>query len=390
MRPETLTSRVGAGLSTAVDAAEAGAQAAQAAAAGLGGGQADLVFVFLSPSHLDAVEAAVDAVRSEFAQSHLLGCVAEGVIAGTREVEEGPGVAVWAGSLPGAEIDCFHAVTYAVDGGLAVTGFPELGEPALVALLVDPFTFPAGPFLARLNTEYPGLPFVGGIASGGGQPGAQALVVDEGVRREGIVGAVVRGVPVTTIVSQGCAPIGREAVITKAEGNVVYELAGERALDRLRNVLVSLSGGERELAARGILAGLVIDENRAEYGAGDYLMRGLLGADEASGALALGEPVRVGQTLRFHVRDASSADVDLTNALERGLAGRRPVGALLFTCNGRGTNMFPTPDHDARVVGGAVGSDALAGFFCGGEIGPVGGQAFLHGFTATIAVFLES
>jgi small ligand-binding sensory domain FIST len=178
-------------------------------------------------------------------------------------------------------------------------------------------------------------------------------------------------------------------VITKAEENVVYELAGESALDRLRRELASLSSEERDLAMGGILAGIVIDENRAEYGPGDYLIRGLLGADEASGALMIGEPVRVGQTLRFHVRDASSADADLTDSLDLALAGERAVGALLFTCNGRGTRMFPHPDHDAQAVGVAVGSDAVAGFFCGGEIGPVGGQTFLHGFTATLAVFLE-
>jgi len=138
-----------------------------------------------------------------------------------------------------------------------------------------------------------------------------------------------------------------------------------------------------------VLAGLVIDENRSEYRRGDYLMRGLIGVDEDVGALALGEPVRVGQTLRFHVRDARSADEDLRENLEA-LDGDRAAGALLFTCNGRGTNMFPDRDHDARVVGEALGAeDALAGFFCAGEIGPVGGKPFLHGFTATLAVFLQ-
>ena len=133
----------------------------------------------------------------------------------------------------------------------------------------------------------------------------------------------------------------------------------------------------------------MIDENRPEYDTGDFLMRGLLGADEATGALAIGESVRVGQTLRFFAPDAESADADLQHALDGALRGRRPAGALLFTCNGRGLNMFDTPDHDAKAVAGALGSDALAGFFCGGEIGPVGGKAFLHGFTATLAVFLE-
>ena len=178
-------------------------------------------------------------------------------------------------------------------------------------------------------------------------------------------------------------------MITRCEGNVVYELAGEPALERLRGEIGALSSEERALAARGLLAGLVIDENRPEYDTSDFLMRGLLGADEATGALALGDTVRVGQTLRFFVRDAASADADLRQALADAPRHARPAGALLFTCNGRGTNMFPEPDHDARVVAEALGNQALAGFFCGGEIGPVGGKAFLHGFTATLAVFLE-
>jgi small ligand-binding sensory domain FIST len=179
-------------------------------------------------------------------------------------------------------------------------------------------------------------------------------------------------------------------VITQADGNVVYELAGRPALERLREDIAASSPEEQALAARGLLAGLVIDENRPTYERGDYLMRGLLGADEESGAIAIGEQVRVGQTLRFHVRDARSADEDLRDALERSVAGEQAAGALLFTCNGRGTNMFPEPGHDARVVSEALRTRALAGFFCGGEIGPVGGQSFLHGFTATMAVFLDA
>jgi small ligand-binding sensory domain FIST len=276
------------------------------------------------------------------------------------------------------------------EDGIAVAGFPELDDPGLVALLVDPFTFPAGAFLTSLNEAHERVPLVGGIAAGGGRPGAQALILDDAVHSEGAVGVVVSGPPVFTVVSQGCRPIGHEAVITRCEDNVLYELAGKPALERLRTEIATLSSEEQALAARGLLVGLVIDENRPEYDTGDFLMRGLLGADDASGALALGDTVRVGQTLRFFVRDAASADADLRRALGGPLRRARPAGALLFTCNGRGTNMFPEPDHDARVVTEMLQTDALAGFFCGGEIGPVGGKAFLHGFTATLAIFLEA
>jgi small ligand-binding sensory domain FIST len=214
------------------------------------------------------------------------------------------------------------------------------------------------------------------------------LIVDDEHHADGVVGATLSGIPIRTIVSQGCAPIGRDAVVTHAEGNIVLELAGQPALERLKADLASLPPERLQQAANGLLVGLVIDENRSEYGRGDYLVRALLGADEDSGAIAVGDEVRIGQTLRFHVRDAASADEDLRVSLAEGLAGERATGALLFTCNGRGSHMFAEPDHDARVVAEAVGSPSLAGFFCGGEIGPVGGRAFLHGFTATTAVFL--
>jgi small ligand-binding sensory domain FIST len=391
MRPETLTRRVGAGLSASTRAAEAAGEAAREARDALDGASVDLAFLFLSAEHLAGSEVALAAVERELEPGHLLGCVAEGIVARDRELETGPGAAVWAASLPEAEIETFHSVAFGTEDGVAVSGFPMLDGADLVTFLVDPFTFPAAGFLAKLNEEEDGVPLVGGLAAGAGEPDTQALFLDGAVLTEGAVGAVLRGVPVRTVVSQGCAPIGRDAVITSAEANVVFELAGEPALERLKADLATLTDDQQRLAAQGgVLAGLVIDENRSEYRRGDYLMRGLIGVDEEVGALALGEPVRVGQTLRFHVRDARSADEDLRANLEA-LDGDRAAGALLFTCNGRGTNMFPDRDHDARAVGQALGAeDALAGFFCAGEIGPVGGKPFLHGFTATLAVFLES
>jgi small ligand-binding sensory domain FIST len=390
MRPETLTRRVGAGLSASTRAAEAAGEAAREARDALDGASVDLAFLFLSAEHLAGSEEALAAVERELEPGHLLGCVAEGIVARDRELETGPGAAVWAASLPEAEIETFHSVAFGTEDGVVVSGFPMLDGADLVTFLVDPFTFPAAGFLAKLNEEEDGVPLVGGLAAGAGEPDTQALFLDGAVLTEGAVGAVLRGVPVRTVVSQGCAPIGRDAVITSAEANVVFELAGEPALERLKADLATLTDDQQRLAAQGgVLAGLVIDENRSEYRRGDYLMRGLIGVDEEVGALALGEPVRVGQTLRFHVRDARSADEDLRANLEA-LDGDRAAGALLFTCNGRGTNMFPDRDHDARAVGQALGAeDALAGFFCAGEIGPVGGKPFLHGFTATLAVFLQ-
>lgn len=373
--------RIGAGLSTSSSARDAAVEAAREAAVTLGGHEADLAFLFLSPAHLGRAAEVALALREELLPRRLAGCVAQGVLARRREVEEGPAVAVWAASLPGAAIEVAHA------GG--VDDLPELDDVSLAVLLADPFTFPVSQALDALNRRRAGIALVGGIAAGAGRPGTQALIVGEELYEGGAVLAVLSGVAVRTVVSQGCAPFGREAVITRAEGNVVYELAAEPALQRLREEIEALSPAERLLAARGVLAGLVIDENKAEYGRGDFLMRGIIGADEASGALAVGERVRTGQTLRFHYRDAASADEDLRAALRREVGEARAAGALVFTCNGRGTHMFAEPDHDARVVAGTLGCEALAGFFCGGEIGPVGGRAFLHGFTATLAVFID-
>ena len=390
MRPETLTRRVGAGLSLSTDAAEAAGEAAREARAALGGAPVDLAFLFLSGDHFGGSAEAVAAVEEELAPRHLLGCVAEGVVARDRELEDGPGAAVWAASLPDAQIETFHSVALSTDEGVAVTGFPTLDDADLVTLLVDPYTFPAAGFLTKLNEEEDAVQLVGGLAAGGGEPDTQALFVDGEIVYEGAVGAVLRGVPVRTVVSQGCEPVGRDSVITHAEDNVVFELAGEPALERLKGDVATLTPDqERSAAAGGVLAGLVIDENRADYGRGDYLMRGLIGVDEDTGALAIGEAVRIGQTLRFHVRDAASADADLRESLRSTLNGERAAGALLFTCNGRGTGMFDEPDHDARADAELLGDDAVAGFFCAGEIGPVGGKPFLHGFTATLAVFLE-
>jgi small ligand-binding sensory domain FIST len=275
--------RIGTGLSTAPAAEDAAAEAVSQVRGKIDGAEPELAYLFVSPAHLEDIEAAADVVRDELEPAHLLGCVAEGVVGGRRELESGPGLALWSGALPDAQVETFHLEAVPVDDGLAVAGVPEFDDPALVTMLVDPFTFPAGSFLKLLNEEHQGLPLVGGIAAGAGAPGAQVLIVDDEHHASGVVGAAIAGVPVRTIVSQGCAPIGRDAVVTGAEGNVVYELAGKPALERLKADLASLPPERLQLAASGLLVGIVIDENRSEYRRGDYLVRALLGADDETG-----------------------------------------------------------------------------------------------------------
>ena len=177
--------------------------------------------------------------------------------------------------------------------------------------------------------------------------------------------------------------------ITAAEDNVIHELASRPAIERLSEAIAALPEREQELARGGVMLGLVIDENKPEYLRGDFLIRPIVGAGQEAGTIAIGEPVRVGQTVRLHVRDEASADEDLREALatqSRALASAGAAGALLFTCNGRGSHMFSIPDHDAAAVEDTLGVPA-GGFFCAGEIGPIGGRNFLHGYTATMAVF---
>jgi small ligand-binding sensory domain FIST len=357
----------------------------------MGGSSVDLAVVFLSRSHLERSDEGLRVIEDLLSPRHMIGCCAQGVVGTAREVEEGPGVSVWAASLPGARLESFHVTARPAEAdGIAIDDLPGVDRPDLLILVTDPVTFPADQLLERVALEHPGLPAVGGIASGAQTVEDPVLFRGTEPLDGGAVGALVGGVDVIPCVSQGAAPIGPEMVVTAAEGNLILELASRPALEKVGEVLAEVEPRERALASTGLLMGIVIDENQPDYGRGDFLIRGLLGADRASGALAIGDVPRVGQTVRLHVRDARSADEDLRDALARqteALGGRSPAGALLFTCNGRGRHMFPVDDHDAAALADSLGEVPVSGFFCAGEIGPVGGRNFLHGFTATMALF---
>src|SRR5262249_46484718 len=217
--------------------------------------------------------------------------------------------------------------------------------------------------------------------------GSGPLVLNETAVEVGAVGVLIRGpVPVRAVVSQGCRPIGRPFLVTKARDNVIEELGGRTPLDCLREVYEGLSEPDRALFQHGLHLGLVMNEYRDRFGRGDFLIRNIFGLDRDSGALAAADRIRTGQTVQFQVRDAASADADLRELLR---GGKSAAAALLFSCNGRGTRMFPKPDHDANVVAEELGPVPLAGLFAAGELGPVGGRNFLHGYTASVAVFEE-
>jgi small ligand-binding sensory domain FIST len=386
-----MTVRIGSGLATGGDARAAAVDAAMDARMGLAGAPADLAIVFVAGAHVASADAVLAGVHEALGPDALVGCGAGGVLGGRREVEGGTAVAVWAASLGDGTAHSFYAEAEQVEGGVAVHGFPDVAGAAGAILIPDPLTFPTDAVLRELGARAPGVPIVGGLASAAA-PGANGglLLHGEDVLAGGAVGVRLDGVELLPCVSQGAAPVGPELTITAAEGQVIAELAGRPALEKLREVILELPVHERELVAKGPLLGVVIDGGKPEYVQGDFLVRGLVGADPDEGTIAVGTPVEAGQVVRLHARDADSADRDLRESLglrRTALGGVAPAGALVFTCNGRGRSMFGTSDHDAETIGDELGDVPQAGFFAAGEIGPVGGEAFLHGFTATVGVF---
>jgi small ligand-binding sensory domain FIST len=379
--------KISVGFSESLDPVEAAAEAAGRAREGLEG-RCDLCLVFASGPHLSMAKWLLSEVHDALEPVHLIGCGAGGTLAAGREFEDGPALVVWAASLPDAEVSTVHVTAEREGEDFRLLGLPAELSPDAVIMLADPYSFPSEVLLRTLERSRPGTPVLGGLASAA-YAGGSVLLRDGDVHSDGAVGVFVSGMQILPCVSQGAAPVGPEMTVTASEGNLLGQLASRPAMERLGEVIAALPEREQALAANGVLLGIVIDENRPEHERGDFLVRPIIGADRDSGSIAIGERVRVGQTVRLHVRDAASADEDLRAALRdqvQALGPEGAAGALLFTCNGRGSHMFEVPDHDASAVEDALGVPS-AGFFCAGEIGPVGGRNFLHGFTATMAVF---
>lgn len=380
--------RIGAALSTDPDPAKAAAAAVEEARSRLGGAEVSLAVVVASRQHAPSAEDASEAVRVKAGAERVIGCVAETVVGGDREVEDGPAVAVWLASLP-EPVETFHMEFVRTSEGGVFGGYRfEDAGPGPCLLIGDPFSFPTDLLLGHVNERVPGTVVMGGMASGGMGPGDTRLFLDDRVVETGAVGVRVPGIRIRPLVSQGCRPIGNVYTVTRAEGNVINELGGRPPLQRLQELVETLPPEDRELVGRGLHVGRAIDEYKAEPERGDFLIRGVMGVDPQSGTLAVGDRIEVGETIQFHVRDAATADEDLRTLLER--EAEPAAGALLFTCNGRGSRLFSVPDHDASLVSEKLGGLPLTGFNCAGEIGPVGGKNFLHGFTASIALFVDS
>ncbi|MGH9018508.1 MAG: FIST signal transduction protein [Acidimicrobiales bacterium] len=355
------------------------------------GERPDLALVFVTPPFAGALEDAVAAIDDILHPLVLVGCAAESVVGPHREVERTAAVALFAARTGPLLPLALEVAEGPGAGTMTVGGWPGRipFEPKALVLVADPYSFPVEPFLSWVDRRLPGLPVVGGVASAAQAPGGNRLALGRRVGTSGAVGVLLGpGVGVETVVSQGCRPFGHPLAVTRAEGNLIRELAGRPALERLAaQAHGSLTEAEVALLEMGGLQlGRVIDEHRESFGRGDFLLRAVLGADRRTGALAVGDVVPVGTTVQFHLRDARTADEDLRVLLK----GHEADGALVFTCNGRGARLFDEPHHDARVMAELLGPVPLAGFFAAGEIGPVGGHNFLHGFTASMTLLRDT
>ncbi|WP_159941793.1 MULTISPECIES: FIST N-terminal domain-containing protein [unclassified Nocardiopsis] len=352
-------------------------------------GPADLVCFFVCGADTEEVTLAGRRVMELAGDAATLGCSSTGVIGGGRGVEGQGSVSVWCASLPGVEITPFRLDTIIEGDHLAVVGMHEPGPRDRAAiLLTNPYEFPTQAFVRESTEALGGLPIVGGMADGMRGEESVRLFCEGEVAENGAVGVLVGGENVLgAVVSQGCRPVGPPMTVTKSEGNLLLELAGTNAYQKLEELVEVLSEEDRALAEQGLHIGIAMDEYADHHDQGDFLIRTLAGADPELGALTVGDMVEVGQTVRFQVRDAGTADEDLARRLSD-FGAQHPVGAgLLFSCNGRGASLFPHADHDVLAVHRVLGVDAVAGFFAAGEIGPVGGVNHVHGFTACLLAF---
>ncbi len=356
--------------------------------------QIDFAVVFAATSHMGYLERRPDLFANRLGTENIIGCTTESVIAGGREYEGEPAISAWVARLPECSVDVMHLQYDRMPDGGAFTGWPDamLGEwprGSLLVVLGEPLSCPADVLLARLNEDRPGIPAVGGMASAG--LGSNRLLIGRKICESGVAAVRVSGdIRASTVVSQGCRPIGEPMVVTRAEANEIFQLRGQPVMECLQSLYRELPTRDQRLVNEGLQIGRVISEYQDHRQFGDYLIRGVLGHNPDNRSLCVGDFFRTGQTVQFHVRDHASADLDLRQRLQplaETLPNRGPCGALLFTCNGRGTNLFPEPDHDASVVRKMLGELPVAGFFAAGEIGPVGGQNFLHGYTASLVVF---
>ncbi len=369
----------------------------------LQGEDVDVLLVFVSAEWAPAFQLLITPLRTAMQPKHLLAVIAESVIGTDQEIERTRAVSALALSLPGATLNTFHLGEE--EWGDLLTdddefrhrltpGGEEAGELRAFLYIADPFTTPIVQLLDASSRVFPAAPVIGGMSSGVKAPGETRLALDDAIHTSGLIGISFSGhIEVDTVVSQGCRPIGSTFAITRCHKNVIEELDGKPALMAIEQMVSTLPIHDRQLLATGGLQiGRVIDEGKGNYGRGDFLIRSLVGVRRESGAILIGDMVQVGETLQFHVRDAKTAEEEMRLLLEGETlltSADPPLGALLITCNGRGTRLFDMPHHDVSLTRQVLGAIPVAGFFAAGELGPVGQKNFIHGHTAVLALFRQ-
>jgi small ligand-binding sensory domain FIST len=363
--------------------------------AGLHGLRPDLVLAFVSPVHRSHWLRLGELVAQAFPGASFVGCSAESVIGGGREIEGRPGLALTAGVLPGVSIRPFHVHPALPDAAAPASTWTRLlgirpeDDPSLL-VFGEPFSLDAEALVSGLDVAFPQAPKLGGLASGGRAPGECTLFLDDRVIPSGAVGVALSGdLVLDTIVAQGCRPIGNPMFVTRSRDGVLFEVDGQPPLDVLQRLFDRSSAEDRELMRSALLLGIEMTGGRSEYRQGDFLIRGLLGMDDANGSVAAAALLQDMQVVQFHVRDAATSAADLEEQLARYRAERgapKTGGVLLFSCLGRGAQLYGTSDHDSDAVRRHLGDLAVGGFFCNGEIGPVQGRTFVHGHTSALAI----
>ena len=377
------------------DARAAADEVADAVRAALGGAAPDAAFLFFGEAYAPDADALAARVRAGLGGGVLVGCTGHSVIGGGREIEGRPAVSLTAARLPNVAIRALR---------VAGEGFPRGAEAWCEAfdvdpgarphfvLLADPWSCDAEALVQQLARDFPGAVSIGGLASGGERPGANALVLEDRVHAGGLVGVALWGdVVVDGVVAQGCRPIGHPHFVTRARDHLLTELDGRPPMDVLRALYEAADPRDRALMQSALFLGIEMRPELHEYRRGDFLIRNLVGADPDDGALAVAASLRDGLVVQFHLRDAHTSALDLEERLTRYRSAPRiggpPRGALLFSCLGRGAGLYGLPDHDSDAFRRHLGPVPLGGFFCNGEIGPVGARSFLHGYTSAFAIF---
>jgi small ligand-binding sensory domain FIST len=361
----------------------------------LGPGPVSLTLAFVTPHFACFYPRLYGLVSCYLEPETFLGCSGGGVIGGGEEVERAPAVTLISARLPDVHLTPFHVsgplpdLDGPPDAWERLIGVRAQDEPQFV-LLADPFSGRPEALLAGLDYAFPNSPKIGGLASGATSPGLNALFLDDRTFSEGSVGVALSGdVAIDAVVAQGCRPVGELMRVTGCRGNFLYELDGRPAFEVLQELFAALDERDRQLASTALFVGVLMDEFRKESQVGDFLIRNLLGMDPRRGAIAVGENLQEGMRLRFHVRDAQTSAEDLHTMLksyEKTLPGS-VSGALLFSCLGRGVGLYGLPNFDTSVFREYLGDVPVGGFFCNGEIGPVSGATFLHGYTSSFGLF---